>query len=156
MDFVQTRHFKSTIKVAFFFYYNAYSALFKVLILLENIFFSCNILYLNVIEDDNLIGTLSEIEKHCETSQGIVSEATYVLTNVPKVYLKYFVTSFFLFQQCMLSQKSRITLRFNFLYFVLIMSSFCTRSIDISSPLLKTYSVFVLPSICLLFFPPQH
>lgn len=28
-----------------------------------------------MIEDDNLIGTLSEIEKHCETSQGIVSTA---------------------------------------------------------------------------------
>lgn len=38
--------------------------------------FSCDILfYLNMIEDDNLIGTLSEIEKHCETSQGIVSKA---------------------------------------------------------------------------------
>jgi len=60
--------------------------MFKFLILLENVFFSCNIVfYLNMIEDDNLIGTLSEIEKHCETSQGIVSEATYVLTNDPKV-----------------------------------------------------------------------
>lgn len=29
-----------------------------------------------MIEDDNLIGTLSEIEKHCETSQGIVSKAS--------------------------------------------------------------------------------
>jgi hypothetical protein len=28
-----------------------------------------------MIEDDNLIGTLSEIEKHCEASPGIVSEA---------------------------------------------------------------------------------
>ena len=28
-----------------------------------------------MIEDDNLIGTLCEIEKHCETSQGIVSKA---------------------------------------------------------------------------------
>lgn len=38
-----------------------------------------------MIEDDNLIGTLSEIEKHCETSQGIVSKAVYMLTNDPKV-----------------------------------------------------------------------
>lgn len=46
---------------------------------LANIFFSYNILfYLNMIEDDNLIGTLSEIEKHCDTSQGIVSKAIYV------------------------------------------------------------------------------
>lgn len=85
-----------------------------------------------MIEDDNLIGTLSEIEKHCETSQGIVSKAIYVLTNDPKVFLKYFVISFFLFQQCMVSQKSRITLRFNFLSFVLIMSSCCTGFIDLS------------------------
>lgn len=28
-----------------------------------------------MVEDDNLIGTLSEIEKHCETSPGIVSVA---------------------------------------------------------------------------------
>lgn len=126
--------------------------MFKFFILLENVFFSCNIVfYLNMIEDDNLIGTLSEIEKHSETSQGIVSEATYVLTNDPKVYLKYFVTSFFLFQRCMLSQKSRITLRFNFLDFVLIMSSCCTGSIDISSPLIKIYSIFVLPSISFSF-----
>ena len=50
---------------------------FKFLLLvLESIFFSCNILfYLNMIEDDNLIGTLCEIEKHCETSQGIVLKA---------------------------------------------------------------------------------
>lgn len=42
----------------------------------ENIFFSWNILLcLNMIEDDNLIGTLSEIEKYCETSPGIVSGA---------------------------------------------------------------------------------
>lgn len=44
-----------------------------------------------MIEDDNLIGTLSEIEKHCETSQGIYQKQMYVLTNDPKVYLKYFV-----------------------------------------------------------------
>lgn len=52
---------------------------------LENVFFSCDILsYLNVIEDDNLIGTLCEIEKHWETSPGIVSEANICVTNVPK------------------------------------------------------------------------
>lgn len=57
--------------------------------------------------EDNLIGTLSEIEKHCETSQGIVSEATCMFTNDPKVYLKYFVTSFFLFQQCICCLRSQ-------------------------------------------------
>lgn len=44
-----------------------------------------------MIEDDNLIGTLSEIEKHCETSQGTVSEVNVVLTNDREVYLKYFI-----------------------------------------------------------------
>lgn len=45
-----------------------------------------------MIEDDNLIGTLSEIEKHCETSQGIVyRKQMYVFTNDSKVYLKYFI-----------------------------------------------------------------
>lgn len=52
---------------------------------LENVFFPCNVLsYLNVIEDHNLIGTLSEIEKHSETSPGIVSEASLHVTNAPK------------------------------------------------------------------------
>lgn len=107
-----------------------------------------------MIEDDNLIGTLSEIEKQCETSQGIVSKAMYVLTNDPKMYLKYFVTSFFLFQQCMVSQKSRITLRFyvctNYVQLLYI------GSIDIKSPIIKTYRIFALSSISLLFFPLPH
>lgn len=40
-----------------------------------------------MVEGDNLIGTVSEIEKHCETSQGIKSK--YMLTNDPKMHLKY-------------------------------------------------------------------
>lgn len=52
---------------------------------LENVFFPCNVLsYLNVIEDHNLIGTLSEIEKHSEASPGIVSEASIHVTNASK------------------------------------------------------------------------
>lgn len=62
-------------KFVFPFCHNVYSTLFKTFFLfLENIF-SCNVLFhLNMIEDDNLIGTLSQIEKHCETSSGIVSD----------------------------------------------------------------------------------
>lgn len=76
---------------------------------LENVFFPCNVLsYLNVIEDHNLIGTLSEIEKHCETSPGIVSEQISVwlmLLKLSKIVLTL------PFQQCMVCQQSQITLR---------------------------------------------
>lgn len=41
-----------------------------------NILFSCNVLFhLNIIEDDLLIGTLSTIEKLCDTPPGIVLDA---------------------------------------------------------------------------------
>lgn len=60
-----------------------------------------------MIEDDNLIGTLSEIEKHCETTPGIVSEANIHVTNTPKIFHLFFS----LFQQCMVYQQLRITVR---------------------------------------------
>lgn len=108
---------------------------------LENVFFPCNIIsYKNVIEDDNLIGTLSEIEKHCETTPGIVSEENIHVTNV----LKYF-TYFFRFPAMYGVSAVKNNPKINYLNFVLIM--FSMSPYEIRSLVIKIHTDLAFSSI---------
>lgn len=93
-----------------------------------------------MIEDDNLIGTLSEIEKHCETTPGIVSEENIHVTNV----LKYF-TYFFPFPAMYGISEVKNNPKINYLIFVLIM--FSMSPYEIRSLVIKMHTDLAFSSI---------